>query len=178
MRHRSILFPSYDTDVSPFTTRGRCRSVFERVVPVTQNILIPVRVFDAPRQKQNKSNGVKWFRQCTSCGCSSRPPAALCWFSSSSQLCPQTDVCRRSCGSTQPSVFCLSPSWCEGRAHTWIICLILHTSSKDFGICLMSLFFSLSRQCPSSLLLVFSCFQVVLSWILMTFRCPSFFLHF
>lgn len=124
-------------------------------ISTTENILIPVSVFDAQRQKQNESSGVKKFRQCTSCGCSSHHPAALYWFSSSAQLCSRMDVCRRSCGWTQPSVFCVPPSWCEGTAHTWNICLILHSSSKEFDICLMSLFFSLSKHCPSSLLLVF-----------------------
>lgn len=142
-------------------------------ISTTENILIPVSVFDAQRQKQNESSGVKKFRQCTSCGCSSHPPAALYWFSSSTQLCSRMDVCRRSCGWTQPSVFCVPPSWCEGTAHTWNICLILHSSSKEFDICLMSLFFSLSKHCPSSLLLVFFFFFPVSTWISPESQWPS-----
>ena len=82
--------------------------------------------FAASRQKQNKSNGLKKFRQCTSCSCSSHPPAPLCWFASSSQM----DVCRRSCDWTQPLVFWVPPSGCEGPVHTWNICLILPSSSS------------------------------------------------
>lgn len=157
-----------------FSQQGALQDRVWTSVSLLENVLIPVSVFDAPTEKQNKCNGVKEFPQCTSCGCSLHPPAALCWCSSSSQLCSQMDVCRRSCGWTQPSVFRVPPSWCEGPAHTWIICLIVHSSSKDFDICLMSLFFSLSKHCPSSRLLVFSSFQMVLSWILMTFLCSSF----
>lgn len=151
-------------------------------VSATENTFIPVSVFAAQRQKQNKSSGVKKFRQCNRLLRFFFTPSCCTWLIFLIYSAVLSDGCLQA-KLWLDSTFGLLRSSIMMWRNSSHINYLFHPAQflQRVWHLLDELVFltvkTLSIFSAPRFLFCFSCFHMALSWILMTFRCSSFFFH-